>query len=63
MALGVAGLMLQACCIPVMTTKNADSHLPDSFKHGVSQPASTATVKWKDFFEDPNLLRNEHEIT
>ena len=56
MALGVAGLILQACGIPVMTTKNADSHLPYSFKHGVSQPTSTATVKWKDFFEDPNLL-------
>ena len=50
MALGVAGLMLQACGIPVMTTKNADSHLLYSFKHGVSQPTSTATVKWNDFF-------------
>ena len=56
MVLGVVALMLQACGIPVMTSKMADSHLPDSFKHGVSQPASTATVKWNDFFEDPNLL-------
>ncbi|MDD5268582.1 MAG: TolC family protein [Methylococcales bacterium] len=56
MALGGVALMLQACGIPVMTSKMADSHLPDSFKHGASQPTSTATVKWKDFFEDPNLL-------
>ncbi|ESS70618.1 toluene efflux pump outer membrane protein TtgI [Methyloglobulus morosus KoM1] len=26
------GLMLQACSIPAMTSKKADSHLPDSFK-------------------------------
>ena len=39
-----------------MTTKKADSHLPDSFNQGLSQQTNTATVKWKDFFEDPNLL-------
>ena len=57
MALGVVGLMLLACGIPSMTSKNADSHLPDSFNQGLSQKTNTATVKWKDFFEDPNLLR------
>jgi len=56
MALGIAGLMLQACGIPAMTSKMADSHLPDSFNQGLSQKTNTATVKWKDFFEDPNLL-------
>ena len=49
-------LMLQACGIPIMTSKKADSHLPDSFNQGISQKSNTATVKWKDFFEDPNLL-------
>ncbi len=55
-ALGVMGLMLQACGIPAMTSKKADSHLPDRFNQELSQKTSTATVKWKDFFEDPNLL-------
>ena len=57
MALGLVGLMLQACGIPSMTIKKADSHLPDSFNQEPSQKTNTATVKWKDFFEDPNLLR------
>ena len=56
MVLGVAGLMLQACGIPAMTSKKADSHLPDRFNQELSQKTNTATVKWKDFFEDPNLL-------
>ncbi len=55
-AMGAVGLMLQACSIPAMTSKKADSHLPDSFNQDPSQKTSTATVKWKDFFEDPNLL-------
>ncbi|MDD5463334.1 MAG: TolC family protein [Methylococcales bacterium] len=49
-------LMLQACGIPVMTSKRADSHLPDSYNQGLSQKSNTASVKWKSFFEDPNLL-------
>lgn len=56
MALGMVVLILQACGIPAMTSKKADSHLPDSFNQGLSQKTNTATVKWKDFFEDPNLL-------
>ena len=46
---------MQACGIPELTPKNEDSHLPDSFKQGLSQKTNTATVKWKEFFEDPNL--------
>ncbi len=57
MALGMVGLMLQACGIPQLTIKNEDTHLPESFKPGLSEQENTAKVKWKDFFEDPNLLR------
>jgi multidrug efflux system outer membrane protein len=55
MVFGMAGLMLQACGIPELTRKNEDIHLPASFKPGLSEQANTARVKWKDFFEDPNL--------
>jgi len=55
-SLGLMGLLLQACGIPAMTTKKADQSLPDSFRMDLSQKANTATVKWKEFFEDPNLL-------
>lgn len=57
MVLGIMGLMLQACSIPAMMSKKADSHLPDSFNQGLSQKTNTATVKWKEFFEDPHLLK------
>ncbi len=33
------------------------SHLPDKFKPGPQSRPVLATVKWKDFFEDPNLLK------
>jgi multidrug efflux system outer membrane protein len=56
MALGVAGLMLQACGIPELTIKKEDTHLPDSYKPSLSEKTNTANIKWKDFFEDPNLL-------
>jgi multidrug efflux system outer membrane protein len=57
MALGWVLLMLQACGIPDLIIKNEDTHLPDSFKPGLSDRSNTATVKWKDFFDDPNLVK------
>jgi NodT family efflux transporter outer membrane factor (OMF) lipoprotein len=55
-SLCVAALMLQACGIPEMTTKKVELNLPDSFRPGLTQKMNTATVKWKEFFDDPNLL-------
>jgi outer membrane protein, multidrug efflux system len=55
-SLGVAGLMLQACSIPETTAKKVDQNLPDSFRAGLSQKTNTATVNWKKFFDDRNLL-------
>ena len=56
LAFGVMGLMLQACGIPELTVKNEDAHLPDSFKPELTEQTNSATIKWQDFFEDPNLL-------
>jgi NodT family efflux transporter outer membrane factor (OMF) lipoprotein len=55
MVLGVVGLTMQACGIPDLTPKNEDTHLPVSFKPGLSEQTNTGTLKWKDFFEDKNL--------
>jgi len=55
--LGMVGLTLQACSIPWIASKKADSHLPDSFKQVAVQNTSTTTVKWNTFFEDPSLLK------
>lgn len=56
MALGVLGLILQACGTPNLVLKKEDTHLPASFKAGVPEQSNTASIKWKDFFDDPNLL-------
>jgi NodT family efflux transporter outer membrane factor (OMF) lipoprotein len=50
------GSMLQACGIPEMTKKAADTQLPEQFKSGLNDQASSATVKWQAFFDDPHLL-------
>ena len=54
-ALGSALLMLQACGIPDLISKKEESHLPESFKAGLLDETNSATVKWKDFFEDTHL--------
>lgn len=56
-ALGLIGVMLQACGIPELTTKKEDTRLPDSFKTDLLEKTNSANVKWKDFFEDPDLVR------
>ncbi len=56
MAVG-ATLILQACGIPDMTTKKESVPLPDNFRPELTKQASSGNVKWKDFFEDPNLVK------
>jgi NodT family efflux transporter outer membrane factor (OMF) lipoprotein len=55
-ALGMLGLMLQACGTPELIIKKEDTRLPTAFKPGDSEKTNTASIKWKDFFDDPNLL-------
>ena len=56
MAIG-AVLMLQACGIPEMTTKKENTQLPDNFRPELTKQTNSGKVKWKDFFEDPNLVK------
>ncbi|WP_239190726.1 TolC family protein [Candidatus Nitrotoga sp. HW29] len=56
MALGVVALMLQACATPELVIKKEDTHLPAGYKAGDSEQTNTASIKWKDFFDDPDLL-------
>ena len=48
-------LMVQACSIPLLTTKKADTQLPESFNNRTQDAENTADVNWKEFFEDPYL--------
>jgi NodT family efflux transporter outer membrane factor (OMF) lipoprotein len=51
----VAASLMQACGIPDMTKKVADTQLPDRFQLEANQQTSSGTVKWQDFFDDPHL--------
>lgn len=49
-------MLLQACSIPFLTTKKADTNLPANFSNRPQDATNTANINWKEFFEDPNLL-------
>lgn len=49
-------MMLQACAIPLLTTKKADTNLPANFSNSSDDATNTANINWKEFFEDPHLL-------
>ncbi|BBL71358.1 RND transporter [Methylogaea oryzae] len=56
LALGIPALILQACGIPDIAIKKADTKLPEIYDQGAQQEENSALVKWKDFFDDPYLL-------
>lgn len=64
-AVGGLALMLQACSIPLLTTKKAETNLPANYTNNTQQVANSdtknqdttneANINWKDFFEDAHL--------
>ena len=69
MAVGTLALMMQACAIPLLNTKKADTSLPASYinsaqntknaeaikQDAVQDTTNEANINWKEFFEDPYL--------
>ncbi len=53
----VIALLLHACGIPDMNTKKEDTTLPEQFKSDQTSKTNAANIKWKDFFEDKNLVK------
>ena len=47
--------LVQACA-PTAVVKKADTSLPKNFIQGQQDATNTATVKWQEFFDDPDLL-------
>lgn len=43
-------------CVPTKTIREAQVNTPNAYKNQVSDTVNTATVQWKDFFNDPNLI-------
>ncbi|PLK44129.1 TolC family protein [Emticicia sp. TH156] len=70
--LGVAflTLVLSACAVPVkLVEKNANKYTPERFNNSAQDSTNTAKIKWKDYFQDPNLanlietaLKNNQEL-
>lgn len=48
--------MSQACSIPASTAKKPDTKLPDRYSGGVQGEKSSASVNWKEFFENAYLI-------
>lgn len=53
---GAVALMLQSCAIPLINSKQADTSLPTQYQETVTPAGNSASVKWQDFFDDPNLV-------
>ncbi len=64
-AVGGLALMLQACSIPLLMTKKAETNLPENYATKTSEgqsadkvsqdTANEANINWKQFFDDPYL--------
>lgn len=54
-SVGCIAIILQACSIPLLTTKKADINLPANFSKTLQDTTNTANINWKEFFEDPYL--------
>ncbi|PPC95254.1 MAG: RND transporter [Methylotenera sp.] len=52
----IMALMMQACSIPLLNTKKAETKLPEHFNQQVREDENSADINWKDFFDDPQLL-------
>ena len=48
---------LPGCGIPELISKKQEVVLPEQFKDRQNDQANSAPVKWKDFFEDTNLVK------
>lgn len=52
----IMALMMEACSIPLLTTKKAEVKLPQHFSQATQEQENAANANWKDFFDDPQLL-------
>ena len=53
--MGFFALMSQACSIPLFNSKKAETSLPVTFNNLPQDTVNTASINWKEFFEDSNL--------
>ena len=42
-------------CVPTKMVREANKNVPEQFENHVLDTTAVATVRWKDFFSDPNL--------
>ncbi|MDH5218688.1 MAG: efflux transporter outer membrane subunit [Gammaproteobacteria bacterium] len=56
LVMGSLFILMQACA-PTASLKKPEVDLPKQYVSGAKDDANTAAIQWKDFFEDPALLR------
>lgn len=54
-AAGCLIMMIQACA-PTATLKKPDTTLPEAYSTGSQDETNAASMKWNEFFDDPDLL-------
>lgn len=56
---GWMGFLVVLCfyaCVPTKTMKEADKSVPEQYQNQTIDTLNTASVKWRDFFSDSNLI-------
>ena len=52
---GVLAIVTLYSCVPTQTIREENKTVPEQYQNQSADTLNTATVKWKDFFSDPNL--------
>lgn len=50
-------MFIYSCGVPKVTQKETQVNLPEQFTGNVQDTANSATIVWKDFFDDPYLVK------
>ena len=53
---GIITILTLYSCVPTKTIREANNTVPEHYKNHQTDTTNAASVKWKDFFSDPNLI-------
>ncbi|MEP4780279.1 MAG: TolC family protein [Algibacter sp.] len=53
---GVFAFLSLYACVPTKMVRTENKTVPEQFENKTTDSTTIATVKWKDFFSDPNLV-------
>ena len=53
---GLLAVAAMYSCVPTRTPKTETIPVPDRYQDQPADTINTATIKWREFFSDPNLI-------